>query len=85
MGTHIMLYSVQSATRLVEDRGCRTEGMWFMGQDIFNLFIHLALHDPTFLKTPMADFLLDNNDALQEIVDRREVCDEVIIVARKGP
>ena len=85
VGSHIMLYSVQSATRLVEDCGCQTESMWFMGQDIFNLFIHLALDNPTFLKTPMADFLLDNNNALQELVDRSEFCDEVVIVARKIP
>jgi 2-polyprenyl-3-methyl-5-hydroxy-6-metoxy-1,4-benzoquinol methylase len=85
VGAHIMLYSVQSATRLVEDCGCQTEGMWFMGQDIFNLFIHLALHNSMFLKTAMADFLLDNNNALQEVVDRSEFCDEVVIVARKGP
>ena len=85
MGVHIMLYSVESATRLVEDCGCQTEGMWFMGQDIFNLFLHLALHNPTFLKTAMADFLLDNNNALQEVVDRSEFCDEVVLVARKGP
>jgi hypothetical protein len=69
----------------VEDRGCKTEGLWFMGQDIFNLFIHLALHNPSFLKTAMANFLLDNNNALQEVVDRSEFCDEIIIVARKGP
>jgi SAM-dependent methyltransferase len=80
---HIMLYTVQSAKRLVVDCGCQPEGLWFMGQDIFNLFIHLALHDPHFLQTPMADFLLTNNDALQEIVDRNEFCDEVVIVARK--
>jgi 2-polyprenyl-3-methyl-5-hydroxy-6-metoxy-1,4-benzoquinol methylase len=85
VGAHIMLYSVESATRLVEDRGCKTEGLWFMGQDIFNLFIHLALHNPSFLKTAMANFLLDNNNTLQEVVDRSEFCDEIIIVARKGP
>jgi SAM-dependent methyltransferase len=80
---HIMLYTVQSAKRLVEDSGCQPEGFWFMGQDIFNLFIHLALHNPQFLHSPMAEFLLANNDALQQIVDRNEFCDEVIIVARK--
>ncbi len=85
VGPHIMLYSVESATRLVEDCGCQTEGIWFMGQDIFNLYIHLALHNSVFLKTATADFLLDNNNALQEVVDRSEFCDEVVIVARKGP
>lgn len=81
---HIMLYTVQSVKRLVEDRGCRPEGFWFMGQDVFNLFIHLALHNPQFLQTPMAEFLLANNDALQGIVDRNEFSDEVILVARKS-
>jgi SAM-dependent methyltransferase len=80
---HIMLYTLQSAKRLIEDCSCQPKGLWFMGQDVFNLFIHLALRNPLFLETPMANFLLNNNDALQEIVDRNEFCDEVVIVARK--
>lgn len=83
VGDHIMLYSEKSVTRLVESSGFRVEGIWYMGQDVFNLVIHLALQDSAFLQSKLCDFLLDNNNVLQAAVDHRHFSDEIVLVARK--
>ncbi len=84
VGDHIMLYSENSATQLVVSSGFRVEGIWYMGQDVFNLVLHLALQDPAFLQSKLCDFLLDNNNVLQEAIDHRHFSDEIVLVARKG-
>lgn len=83
VGVHIMNYTQGSLRHLIEANDLDTEGMWFMGQDIFNLVVHLALSNPAFLDSRLCSFLLDNNDALQRVVDEKEQSDEVILVARK--
>ena len=82
-GVHIMNYTVQSLRHLVEHNELEVAGLWFFGQDIFNLVLHLALQNPGFLDSKLCRFFLDHNDALQAIVDRSELSDEVILVARK--
>jgi SAM-dependent methyltransferase len=83
VGVHIMNYTQGSLRHLVESNDLETEGLWFMGQDIFNLVVHMALSNPAFLDTRLCSFLLDHNDALQKVVDEKEQSDEVILVARK--
>ncbi|MEP6651738.1 MAG: class I SAM-dependent methyltransferase [Myxococcales bacterium] len=83
VGVHIMNYTRGSLRHLVDSSGLDTEAMWFLGQDIFNLVIHMALANPAFLDSALCRFFLDSNDALQRIVDDKELSDEVILVARK--
>lgn len=84
VGVHIMNYTRGSLAHLVHGSGLDIEGMWFLGQDIFNLVIHMALANPAFLDSRLCQFFLDNNDALQSVVDDKELSDEVILVARKS-
>ena len=72
-----------SLRRLVGEQGLDVEGMWFLGQDIFSLVVHMALANPSFLESRLCQFFLDNNDGLQKVVDEKELSDEVILVARK--
>jgi len=83
IGVHIMNYTQGSLRRLVTDAGLEIEGMWFLGQDIFNLLVHMALANPAFLDSRLCRFFLDHNDALQKVIDEKEMSDEVILVARK--
>ena len=83
VGVHIMNYTQGSLRHLLDSNDLETEGMWFMGQDIFNLVVHMALSTPSFLESRLCSFLLDNNDALQKVVDEKEQSDEVVLVARK--
>jgi 2-polyprenyl-3-methyl-5-hydroxy-6-metoxy-1,4-benzoquinol methylase len=85
VGAHIMNYTTKSVSHLIEENGFQIEGAWFMGQDAFNLVIHMAMLEPSFLQSKLCDFFLDNNDVLQEVIDRREMSDEIIVVARKLP
>jgi len=80
---HIMNYTTKSVTYLVENNGFAVEGLWFLGQDMFNTVMHLAMQIPGFLETRLCNFLLDNNDAFQKVIDERKLSDEVIVVARK--
>lgn len=80
---HIMNYTTKSATHLVESNGFEVEGIWFLGQDVFNIVMHLAMRIPGFLATRLCDFLIDNSDALQKVIDEKELSDEIILVARK--
>jgi 2-polyprenyl-3-methyl-5-hydroxy-6-metoxy-1,4-benzoquinol methylase len=80
---HIMNYTTKSVTHLVEHNGFVVEGLWFLGQDIFNTIMHLAMQVPGFLETRLCDFFLDNSDAFQRVIDEKELSDEVIVVARK--
>jgi len=83
VGVHIMNYTHGSLRHLIETNRLETQGSWFMGQDIFNLVVHMALANPAFLDSRLCQFFLDQNDALQQIIDRQELSDEVILVARK--
>jgi SAM-dependent methyltransferase len=83
MGDHIMNYSMKSLQYLTDKNGFDIEGIWYMGQDVFNLVIHMALQQPSFLQSALCNFFIDNNNALQEVIDKKELSDEVIIVARK--
>jgi hypothetical protein len=84
VGSHVMNYTLGSVTHLIERNGFTIEGMWFMGQDVFSLVTHMALRTPEFLNTPLCDFLLEHNNALQEVIDRTHKSDEVVVVARKN-
>jgi 2-polyprenyl-3-methyl-5-hydroxy-6-metoxy-1,4-benzoquinol methylase len=82
-GDHLMNYTLRSVRTLVESHGFCVEGLWFLGQDVFNTLAHMALATPSFLDSPLCNFLLDNNDDLQLIIDRKQLSDEVILVARR--
>lgn len=80
---HVMLYTLDSINYLLGHNGFVAESRWFMGQDIFNTVIHLAIQEPSFLQSALCKFLLDFNDELQLVVDRQGLCDEVIVIAKK--
>ncbi len=80
---HIMLYTTDSLHYLLEKNGFRVERQWFMGQDVFNMILHMALQEPSFLKSPLCNFLLDANNELQQVIDNKKACDEIIVVATK--
>jgi len=74
---------VKSLDRLVTAEGFQVEGLWFMGQDIFTTVVQMALLTPGFLDTPYCQLLLDHDDEFQDVVDRGQLLDEVVLVACK--
>jgi SAM-dependent methyltransferase len=83
VSSHIMNYTRGSLDYLVAANALDVEGRWFLGQDVFNLVIHMALSNPAFLNSRLCEYFLDNNDSLQRAIDETERSDEVILVARK--
>jgi len=83
VSSHIMNYTRGSLDHLVAANALDVEARWFLGQDVFNLVIHMALSNPAFLNSRLCEFFLDHNDSLQRAIDETERSDEVILVARK--
>jgi SAM-dependent methyltransferase len=83
VSSHIMNYTRGSLDQLVAANALDVEGRWFLGQDAFNLVIHMALANPAFLNSRLCEYFLDHNDSLQHAIDETERSDEVILVARK--
>jgi SAM-dependent methyltransferase len=76
-------YTVKSVTRMLEDASFDLESIWFFGMDVYETLNNLALNVNDFSDSPLHHFLLANMHALQESVDRSELCDKFHFVARK--
>ncbi|MFH1664872.1 MAG: class I SAM-dependent methyltransferase [Candidatus Omnitrophota bacterium] len=81
---HIMLFSQRSLTVLADKFGLKAEGMWFIGLDMYNLLLHLGVKVPGFLESEVCRRMLDLNNELQEIFDKKEMSDQILFVARKA-
>ncbi len=80
---HIMAFTRKSLTWLVNDFGLEPEAVWYFGLDFYNLLIHWGLQSKNFMQSPLANFLVENNNAFQTVIDRKRMSDEMLLVARK--
>lgn len=80
---HIMAFTRKSLTWLVNCFGVKPEAVWYFGLDFYNLLTHWGLQSEHFMRSSLADFLVENNNVFQAVIDKRRMSDEMLLVARK--
>ncbi len=80
---HIMAFTKKSLFRFVRSAGFKPAALWYFGLDFYNLLIHWGMQSERMMRGPLADFLISCNNQFQEVIDRNEMSDEMILVSRK--
>lgn len=82
-GAHTHLYTEESINFLMSDFNLKIIGEWWFGTDIADLYRQFFIKN-TFNKNHIFDkYLKDNINDLQNVLDRKKICSEVHIIAKK--
>jgi len=79
---HFMLFTKQSLTKACALTGFEPLGMWFHGMDIYELLNHITLLNPKTQDSAFYKMMYENMNELQYVLDRKELSDRIICVAR---
>lgn len=79
---HFMLFTKQSLLKSLAATGFEPLGMWFHGMDIYELLNHLTLINPKTQDSAFYRMIYRNMNELQYVLDRQELSDRIICVAR---
>lgn len=80
---HLMLFSEQTLGYLSKKFNLRPLGIWFLGLDFYNLILHLGAQKSDFFRSELCQKMLELNNDIQSLLDKRELSDEIIFVAQK--
>ena len=80
---HLMLFSEKTLLIMADKFGLKPEAMWFFGLDYYNFLIHLIARIPEFAKSDACEKMLDLNSDMQNVIDNKEMSDNILFVARK--
>lgn len=75
-------FTTESIERLFAEAGFEATAVWFFGLDVYEFLNHLRLELDGFADTDLYDYLMDNLDAFQRVVDEDERSDYVVVVGR---
>ncbi|MBF0429097.1 MAG: class I SAM-dependent methyltransferase [Magnetococcales bacterium] len=81
--THIMVFSESSLQCALDQVGFEMEGLWFHGMDMYELMITLAFIDDRIVQSALFRTMMSAMNELQLVMDKRELSDRLICVARK--
>ncbi len=80
---HIMLFSKDSLCKALETTGFKPLSFWWHGMDIYELLNNLTLINPKVQNSIFSQNIIDNMNELQFVLDRKELSDRIICVAKK--
>ena len=81
---HIMAFTRKSLLRFASNAGFKPEALWYFGLDFYNMLVHWGMQSPAFFKSALADFLITHSNEFQDVIDRKQMSDELVLVARKA-
>lgn len=81
--SHIMLFTEQSLTRALAIAGFEPIAFWFLGLDVYELLNTLVLANPHVQGSALQATLMQHMNELQAVLDRAELGDGIICIARK--
>lgn len=83
---HIMVFTESSLNRALDQGGFEPLAYWYHGLDFYELLTNLVLANPKVQGSRLYGALMENLNALQQVIDDQELSDRIIVVARKkGP
>ena len=80
---HLMIFTLESLERLLNDNGYKIMNVWYFGQDIYELITTLRLENPQIKGSKLETKLFDYINKFQRIVDESYHSDEILVVAIK--
>jgi 2-polyprenyl-3-methyl-5-hydroxy-6-metoxy-1,4-benzoquinol methylase len=81
--SHIMLFTEQSLTRALTIAGFEPVAFWFLGLDVYELLNTLVLTNQRVQGSALQAALMQRMNELQAVLDRAELGDGIICIARK--
>jgi 2-polyprenyl-3-methyl-5-hydroxy-6-metoxy-1,4-benzoquinol methylase len=81
--SHIMLFTEQSLTRALALTGFEPVAFWFLGLDIYELLNTMVLLNQRVQGSALQGALMARMNELQAVLDRAELGDGIICIARK--
>lgn len=79
---HIQLFTKESMHKMAELSGFEPVGMWFHGMDIYELLNNLVLLNQDVADSGFYQSIIANMNELQFVLDRKELSDRLIMVAK---
>src|SRR3989338_5528114 len=76
-------YSKKSLQKALELAGFKVLGVWWYGMDIHEVAVRFLELNPAFGKSEAYDFLYDNFNELQKVIDQKRRSDFVMMCAQK--
>lgn len=79
---HIMLFTESSLTRALELAGFEIVAHWYHGLDVYELMVNQILNNSRISSSRLYRALIEAMNDLQMVIDKRELSDRIICVAR---
>ncbi len=80
---HLYLFNLKSLEILLKRFGYEITNTWYYGQDIYEFISTLELHHSNLSSSKLKDKLLNLTNELQFVIDKSELSDEILVVAKK--
>lgn len=80
--TVIQQFTKKSMTIFLRAIKVKPVAFWDFGMDFYEFVCHLCVLVPGLQNTPIAEFLMQNLNGFQEIIDKKEMGDNFVIVAK---
>ncbi len=80
---HLMIFTLESLKKLLNDNGYKITNVWYFGQDIYELITTLSLENPQIKGSELETKLFDYINKFQKIVDESHHSDEILVIAVK--
>lgn len=75
-------FTKQSMIYALKAAGFEPIGFWDFGLDFYEFIKHLVILIPNFEKTPVYNYLMDNLNEFESVIDRQEKGDNFVMIAR---
>lgn len=75
------LFTEESVEYAFDEVGFELDAGWYFGLDFYELLTHLCMNTDGFQDSPVYDFLMENIDEFQQVVDEQKQNDHMVLVA----
>jgi hypothetical protein len=80
---HLFLFSLDSLKRLLKNCGYEINGAWIFGQDFYEILSTLSLFASNLNGSVLHTKISELIGEFQQIIDDKEMCDTLLVVAQK--
>jgi 2-polyprenyl-3-methyl-5-hydroxy-6-metoxy-1,4-benzoquinol methylase len=80
---HLYLFSLKALEMMLSEQGYEITNVWYFGQDFYEMFSTFSLHSSKLNNSILHEKLSAMLDDFQEVIDKHELSDEIIVIGRK--
>jgi SAM-dependent methyltransferase len=77
------LFTENSLENAFDQVGFEPFAGWYFGLDFYELLTHLSMNYENFQESPVYEFLMQNLDEFQKVVDKKKKNDHMVVIARR--